>query len=220
MELANVASPSGTAEFQKQKLLTLCRTRKAKLAASKEACEAVFNQFAESTFPELIKEITQLRIHIRNITKTGVPRTEAHADSDRVSLKGEQLSAAESELLAKAWRQARSRHHPDRGGCPALFDEALKAYKAGNLSLLTELSLWTSLPDEYWVDQLNLVRIETQKLEASPMWRVYTQIVASQRNGTLTTAAAVDFVQAILVEVILNLQMEAFNALSPQKTGS
>jgi hypothetical protein len=200
--------------------LLLYRSRKAKLAASKEACEEAFNHFAITAFPELIKEITQLRTHIRNITKTGVPRTEAQEETNRVSLKGEQLASAEAELLAKAWRQARSRHHPDRGGCPSLFNEAVKAYKDGNLKLLTELALWTSLPDDYWSTQLGLIRVEEQKLEASPMWRIYLQIVSCMRQGSRPSAAVSSLVQEILSEVILNLQTEAINAISPQKTGS
>ncbi len=157
---------------------------KAAYAKTYEAICTITDLVAKE-FPELLAEITRLRLEIRLETK-GIPTTEAlDAASAQPILTSdpnynEQQFNAFQEMLKRTWRKLAPLIHPDRGGSKEVFQDA---YKARDLQRLTDIYMRIKVVSNlYWQQseegmayastELERSKVQHQAIRASPVFMV------------------------------------------------
>jgi hypothetical protein len=168
--------------------------------------QVVFTDLAQQ-FPDLLKKINSLQSQIRLRTK-GVAATESLPALDSVNNEV-QLNAAKSFLLKKAYRQAASLAHPDKGGSDDDFNAVKAAYEAGDLDSLNE---YVIASHHNLIEQLTHWKNECLKPEAK--WRDFVSkdtYKAVQLHQAGNRNAALRIVKRTLELSIVSLMQENSN---------
>lgn len=143
--------------------------------------------------PELCDKIRKLQVRVQTLTK-GVPATEAVMDTNIHSADRE-LDVAQELLLKKAYKQAASIAHPDKGGSNDDFASINAAYRAKDLGSLTEfvISKNKTLVEqvEYWKSEILKPDMKLKEFQAQPEFKIIRSYVSGRQEEAYSLAKVV-----------------------------
>lgn len=168
----------------------------------------VVRHLQEVHLADQTEELNRLRVQVRQMQRGVVVHDATEIDTGPEVF---ERSLVESQACVRLWKRLAQRIHPDKGGDPRTFNQAVKAFKNRDLRTLQFIwdaavnfshPGWKSSNVGYAQDRLDHLTMQLEHLRSSPQFRA----VKAFRSRRVQDA--VNIVRTLLEESILRTSLE------------